>query len=284
MSRKNAEIIIFVVIIAIAAALYFTLRNRKVDNNIQTSTINPTVKNQSETAKVPIPENNVDPSQVNPVPGNAAATPQDQTDSQNSNASLPERSLLDMPFYSQAPLSKWDAFHEEMCEEASLLNAGLYLEDKKLTKDQFEGELQKIQRIEKSEIGEWKSTTAAQTKKWADVYFEGNVKIKIIENPTIKDIEKEISDGLPAGEAGHPVIVPLSGRDIGNPNFTPPGPIYHMLVIKGYDSQNFITNDVGTRKGNSYAYKKEVIMKNMHDWNEKDIHLGAKRVLVLMIN
>jgi hypothetical protein len=54
-----------------------------------------------------------------------------------------------------------------------------------------------------------------------------------------------------------------------------------MLTIKGYDSQNFITNDVGTRKGNSYVYKKEVIMKNIHDWNEKDIYLGGKRALVL---
>ena len=77
------------------------------------------------------------------------------------------------------------------------------------------------------------------------------------------------------------MVVPLAGRDIGNPNFTPPGPVYHMLVVKGYDAQNFITNDVGTRKGDSYVYKKNVIMKNMHDWNAKDIHLGAKRVLVL---
>ncbi|OGI26248.1 MAG: hypothetical protein A3J76_01555 [Candidatus Moranbacteria bacterium RBG_13_45_13] len=187
----------------------------------------------------------------------------------------PEKFLLDIPFYSQAPLSKWDAFHEDMCEEASVLNAGLYLEEKKLTKDQFEAELQKMQNVEKKGIGEWKSTTIAQTKKLVDIYFEGKVKSKIIENPAIDEIEAEIA-------AGRPVVVPLAGREIGNPNFTPPGPVYHMLVIKGYDPQNFITNDVGTRKGNSYTYKKEVIMKNIHDWNEKDIHLGGKRVLVLI--
>src|SRR4030042_307057 len=187
----------------------------------------------------------------------------------------PEKFLLDIPFYSQAPLSKWDAFHEDMCEEASVLNAGLYLEEKKLTKDQFEAELQKMQNVEKKGIGEWKSTTIAQTKKLVDIYFEGKVKSKIIENPAIDEIEAEIA-------AGRPVVVPLAGREIGNPNFTPPGPVYHMLVIKGYDPQNFITNDVGTRKGNSYTYKKEVIMKNIHDWNEKDIHLGGKGVLVLM--
>ncbi|MDI6778504.1 MAG: C39 family peptidase [Patescibacteria group bacterium] len=187
---------------------------------------------------------------------------------------IPEKYLLQIPFYSQAPLSKWDAFHEDMCEEASVLNATLYLEGKKLTKDQFEAELQKMQNAEKKEIGEWKSTTVAEMKTLIDVYFGGAIKSKIIENPTASQIEAEIA-------AGHPVVVPLAGRDIGNPNFTPPGPVYHMLAIKGYDAQNFITNDVGTRKGESYTYKKEVIMKNIHDWNDKDIRLGAKKILIL---
>ncbi len=187
---------------------------------------------------------------------------------------IPAKHLLEIPFYSQAPLSKWDAFHEDMCEEASVLNAALYLEGKKLAKDQFEAELQKMQDVEKKNVGEWKSTTIAQIKKVSDVYFEGKIKSKIIDNPTIDQIEAEIS-------AGNPVVVPLSGRGIGNPNFTPPGPVYHMLVIKGYDAQNFITNDVGTRKGNSYTYPKDVIMKNLHDWNETNIHSGEKRVLVL---
>jgi len=191
-----------------------------------------------------------------------------------SSPKILEKFLLDIPFYSQAPLSRWDHFHEEMCEEASVLNAGLYLEGKKLTQGQFETELKKMQKIEKEEIGEWESTTIAQTKRLVDIYFEGKIKSRVIDNPTLEEIESEIA-------AGNPVIVPLAGRDIGNPNFTPPGPVYHMLVIKGYDTQNFITNDVGTRKGDSYAYKKEVIMKNMHDWNAKDIHLGARKVLVL---
>ena len=268
MLRKITKIIIFMAIIAAAVALYFTLHGRKADNNIQTNTVNPPAQDQSETTKQPEPENK-------PAETVTGSVGKEELASEEQPAkTIPEKYLLDMPFYSQAPLSKWDAFHEEMCEEASILNAGLYLEEKKLTKDQFEAELQKIQNIEKKEVGEWESTTISQTKKWADVYFGGNLHIKIIENPTIDEIEAEIA-------AGNPVVVPLAGRDIGNPNFTPPGPIYHMLVVKGYDSQNFITNDVGTRKGSSYTYRKDVIMKNIHDWNEKDIHLGTKKVLVL---
>lgn len=264
MSRKIKKIIIFIALIAVSVTFYFFFRGRKSDNdNARTSAIGPTAQDQPKTTKTSEPENKIEPIKERPIPEEVPPSKE-----------IPEKYLLDMPFYSQAPLSKWDAFHEDMCEEASLLNAGLYLEEKKLTKNQFESELQKIQNIEKKEVGEWKSTTISQTKKWADVYFRGNLIIKIIDNPTINDIESEIS-------AGRPVIVPLAGRDIGNPNFTPPGPVYHMLVLKGYDNQNFITNDVGTRKGSSYTYKKNVIMQNMHDWNAKDIHSGSKKVLVL---
>jgi hypothetical protein len=187
---------------------------------------------------------------------------------------IPEKYILDIPFYSQAPFGNWDKVHEEMCEEASLLNAGLYLLGKKLSKEDFESELGKMRKIEKRMFNDYESTTVAETKKFADEYFQERLQMKIIENPTIESIEAEIA-------ADHPVVVPLAGRDIGNPNFTPPGPVYHMLVVKGYDASSFITNDVGTRKGNSYVYKKEVIMKSIHDWDKTDIRHGAKRVLVL---
>ncbi|TSA46144.1 hypothetical protein D4R51_00625 [bacterium] len=267
MSRKTAKIIIFVAIIAVAVALYFTLRGRKAnDNNTQTNTIDSTAQNQLEAAKTPDLGNKIEPTQDQPAPEEKKPTPQ-----------IPEKFSLDMPFYSQAPLSNWDAFHEEMCEEASLLNGGLYLLGKTLSTDSFEKELMQLKKMEEKELGDYKSNTIAEIKKISDIYFAGKIQSKIIDNPTVEDIESEIA-------RNNPVIISLSGRDIGNPNFTPPGPVYHMLVIKGYDSQNFITNDVGTRKGNSYVYKKDVIMKNIHDWNAKDIHLGAKRVLVLMKN
>ena len=277
MHKKFAKIIIFLAIIATIVASYFFLRSQKTSDNVQTNKAVPTAQNQPKTTKVPEPENNIKENDTQPAI-------EEPTPEEKSISPPPEKFLLEMPFYSQAPLSKWDAFHEDMCEEASVLNGALYLLGKKLTKEQFETELQKMQSVEKKEIGEWKSTTIAETKKVVDIYFEGRIKTKILENPTIEDIEREITAGLPAGasaEAGNPVVVPLAGREIGNPNFTPPGPIYHMLVIKGYDAQNFITNDVGTRKGNSYVYKKEVIMKNMHDWNEQDIHIGTKQILVL---
>ncbi len=204
----------------------------------------------------------------------ASEKPTGQAQQQPDTTNTPAKYLLAMPFYSQAPGGNWDKTHEEMCEEASLLNAGLYLEGEKLSVGEYDRELLKMKDLEEKIVGTWVSTTVVQTKQLSDAYFDGKIQSKIIDNPTISQIEAEVS-------SGNPVIVPLAGREIGNPNYTPPGPVYHMLVVKGYDEKFFVTNDVGTRKGDSYVFKKEVIMDKMHDWNATDIHLGAKRVLVL---
>jgi hypothetical protein len=268
MRSKSRLIIAFVILFAAIAALCFMLLGRKESiNNIQNERPAPIAQDESDSnAPKAEPENISIENEDQDDPAEATATETEKT--------IPEKFLLQIPFYSQAPLSKWDAFHEDMCEEASVLNGALYLENKKISKAEFEAELQKLKKLEEKELEVWKSTTVAQIKKVADIHFEGKIKSKIIDNPTIEQIEAEIA-------AGNPIIAPLAGRDIGNPNFTPPGPVYHMLVIKGYDFKNFITNDVGTRKGDSYFYTKEMIMKNIHDWNETDIHLGEKQILVL---
>jgi hypothetical protein len=79
------------------------------------------------------------------------------------------------------------------------------------------------------------------------------------------------------------VIVPAAGRLLGNPYFTAPGPIYHMLILRGYTASNqFISNDPGTKRGESYVYSVDTIMNAMHDWNNgEEITEGAKRVLVV---
>lgn len=237
---------------------YTTRLNRekeKITQNIQQKIVLDDLENEAASA----PENmqNDTSAQQTEPPGN-----------------IPAKKLLAMPFYSQAPNGNWDAVHEEMCEEASLLNAGLYLQGKKLSAADYDRELLKLKDLGDETVGTWVSTTIAGTKKLSDAYFGQSLKSKIIDNPTIAEIEAEVA-------ADHPVIVPLAGREVGNPNYTPPGPIYHMLVVKGYDEKFFITNDVGTRKGDSYVFTKKIIMDKMHDWNEKDIHLGAKKILVL---
>lgn len=274
--KRVLKIFIFLAITSFVALAFFRWgKNNKKETRLasnQSTTLNPTENSQAsanntsdnQAAQADLAQNNVTPAA------------QDQPASQNStsNAKLPAKFLLNMPFYSQTPLGKWDATHENTCEEASVLNGGLYLLGKKLAPAEFDQEMMAMINIEKKLSINFSDSTVTEAKQFSDAYFSGKISSKIMVSPTIEDIETEIA-------AGHPVIVPLSGRDIGNPNFTPPGPVYHMLTVKGYDALNFITNDVGTRKGDSYAYPKDLIIQNMHDWNAQDIHLGAKKALVL---
>jgi hypothetical protein len=64
------------------------------------------------------------------------------------------------------------------------------------------------------------------------------------------------------------LILPTLGRELQNPNFKNPGPIYHMLVVQGYTkSGEIITNDPGTRKGKDYLYNPEILFNAIGDWD-----------------
>lgn len=84
--------------------------------------------------------------------------------------------------------------------------------------------------------------------------------------------------------AGNAIIIPAAGRDLGNPYFSGEGPWYHMLVIRGYDRNEFIVNDPGTRRGEAYKYAYETLIDAIHDWTgvKENIRSGKKRMLILM--
>ena len=137
--------------------------------------------------------------------------------------------------------------------------------------------LLKIVDWENKYFGYFQDTTAAQTGTIAEKYF-GYKTTKLLKNPTVEDIKREVL-------AGHPVIVPTSGRELGNPYFTPPGPIYHMVDVRGWTSAGFITNDPGTKHGAGYVYATSVLMNAMHDWDgATKMADGAKVVLVVYPN
>lgn len=63
-------------------------------------------------------------------------------------------------------------------------------------------------------------------------------------------------------KAGHLVLLPANGQKLSNPHYTAPGPLTHMLVITGYISRSdeFVTNDSGTKRGRDYRYKTATVM------------------------
>jgi len=111
-----------------------------------------------------------------------------------------------------------------------------------------EQELNAIKNWEITEFGDYLDTDAEQTARiLTDFFHIKNVAVK--KNPTVLDIKNILSKG-------GIVIAPTAGKMLKNPNFSGDGPLYHMLVIRGYNDKTseFITNDPGTRKGEKYPY------------------------------
>lgn len=187
--------------------------------------------------------------------------------------SLPSGLNLAMPFYTQAPFSNWDYPWQEACEEATtLLIANVYAKHN-WTREQFNDEILKLVEWEKQYFGDYKHTTVAQTVEFLDKYF--GLKTVVHQNPTFEDVQKILAKG-------HLIAMPFAGKMLGNPNYKNGGPIYHMMVIKGYKSgQKIITNDVGTRNGENYVYTWDTIKNALHDYAEP-IQNGAKSLIEVL--
>lgn len=177
---------------------------------------------------------------------------------------LPANALITIAFTSQAPFAVWDSFHEDSCEEASFLMVKHYLDKTPL------GSAADVD-VELHAMVEWEtangygpSITVEQLVTIAHEHYGLTGQVK---TATVKNIETDVA-------AGHPIIIPAAGKLLGNPNFINGGPNYHMLVIKGYDVNHFITNDPGTRKGNGYVYDQTVFMNAIHNWDPNNILNG----------
>ena len=186
---------------------------------------------------------------------------------------LPAQFNLAVPFTPQAPHANWALPYGETCEEASAYMVSEYYKGtpsgliQPAIADQA---ILDIVDFQEDFLGYYLDTTASETVSFMDAYY--GVFATVITDPTVTMIKAEIA-------AGRPVILPAAGRELGNPNFTGEGPLYHMLVIKGYTEDQFITNDPGTRNGENYLYDIDVLMAAMGDWNNGDPANGAKVVI-----
>lgn len=190
-------------------------------------------------------------------------------------AKLPETINLNVPFTAQAPSGDWSLPFKEACEEASILMVDKFYRQQPLgDSGDIENEIKNIVEFEKQKLGFYFDTDAEQTASILKDYF-GYSKARVIYDITTEDIKKELAQG-------RPVIVPAAGRMLGNPNYKRPGPLYHMLVIKGYTKTKFITNDPGTRRGKDFAYDFKVLHNAIHDFNDGLINEGKKAMIVVI--
>ncbi|MEK7167718.1 MAG: C39 family peptidase [Patescibacteria group bacterium] len=170
---------------------------------------------------------------------------------------VPSKLELKVLFAPQAPFANWDALHEEACEEASMIMADRYFGGKPLDESIMEAEIQDLVKWEEDNNYQV-DLTVQETADVLKAYF--NLTARITSEVTTDRIKYELAKG-------NLVLVPAAGRELKNPNYKAPGPIYHMLVIKGYDSDELITNDPGTKKGNGFRYGYDVFLNAVHDWN-----------------
>lgn len=182
---------------------------------------------------------------------------------------------LDIPFTSQAPHRNWDLPYKEFCEEASVLMAISYVTGQIIPNADFANEkMLAIKAFEEKRFGYYEDTGVEETAIILREFYK-YTKVKIVYNPTITAIK----EALISGKA---VIIPAAGRQLKNPYYTPPGPLYHMLVIKGYTKDGrFITNDPGTRYGADYIYDEDLLFNAIHDWNGGNVNEGRKVIIVV---
>ncbi len=193
----------------------------------------------------------------------------------SSHSSPPLSIRIDLPFASQAPTGDWGYPFQEACEEASLIIVHHYLSKQPLDASVMQQSILDLVAWQ-TERGLPQDITVAQLGDVAREYYGYDAEVFEGDEVTTDRIERELA-------RGNPVIVPLAGQMLGNPYYSGSGPPYHMLVIVGYDAKNFLTHDVGTRRGEYYSYRKEVLMNAIHDWtgSKETIRNGEKRMMVI---
>ncbi len=207
---------------------------------------------------VTIPDKNIPPKNIQEENTQPITTPV-AIENNNQAPTILSEVNLNIPFQPQAPFADWAEPYQDACEEASIIMVDHYLRGVGLSKQEMKDEIDQMVAWQTQKWDWHKNLTVEEVKIVAAEFYK--YKTEIITDLTIKKIKTQLS-------LGRPVVVPATGRDLGNPYYTPPGPIYHMLVIKGYDANgNFITNDPGTKRGADYSYNESVLLPAIRDWD-----------------
>lgn len=167
-----------------------------------------------------------------------------------------------VPFIVQAPFANWsDANFQNACEEASMMMAMSWVKgEKTISAEKAQKRILELIDFENQTLGYSLDTDASDVEKIFREYFRHD-NAQARNNINLNDIKAEL-------QKGRLVIVPAFGQALGNPNFTEPGPVAHMLVLIGYDpkTREFITNDPGTRRGAGYRYDESVLFSAIWEY------------------
>lgn len=180
---------------------------------------------------------------------------------------LPESAEISMWFASQAPYGDWSEPWQNACEEAAIIIVKHYLDLSPLDKVQMHNQILELVEWQNQNWGGNRNLDSQTTLLMAKSFYGLNG--EVIYDYDANKIKQFIVSGVP-------VIIPADGRALENPNFKNGGPEYHMLVIKGYNSSQFITNDPGTRLGEGYLYPYDIVLNSVKNPSGR-----SKSVIVL---
>ena len=189
--------------------------------------------------------------------------------------------LLDVPFTSQAPYGDWNnKRYQDGCEEASVLMAMKWVNNNlSLSKDEADIEINDLAVWQQENYGNFVDTSATDTSDRLLGEYFSHENYQVVEIVGVEELIFELLEG-------NIIIVPTNGQILANPNFTEPGPDRHMLVIKGYDvnTQQFITNDPGTRNGENWKYHQDHLFRSIRDYptgNHLPITNEVKNIIII---
>jgi hypothetical protein len=213
-----------------------------------------------QAAPASLEEKKVEEKNVSPEPESSGHSP--ATLSENVASSRKVSSVLHtVPFVSQAPFGEWDIPEfQDGCEETSVLMAAAWRRGTGLSREEAKREILAMSQFLGKQFGHAVDTSGVDTNALLFHEYLNMPDTDLVIDFTKESLQLALQEGV--------VVIPMDGRALGNPNYTFPGPIHHMLVVIGYDAKTkeFITNDPGTRNGAGYRYQEDVFFRAARDY------------------
>jgi hypothetical protein len=262
------KVFYILLIIPIIISFFYLLQTKKSEKIVNQKS------NKSEIES----SSNYDFTQNNQDSENSSETEQKENEK---TVNLPEKHDNSIPFTSQAPYANWDRLHDEACEETSIIMAYYYTKkEKSLSPEKAESEIQSMVKFQIEYFGSHKDLNVEEMLNLTEEFYQEKFYSKSFTNK--EEGLNYLKENLAQGNI---FIIPAAGRELKNPYFKAPGPLYHALVIKGFDeiTQEFITNDPGTRQGENYRYSYDIIWNSIHNFpgKKEDILKGEKKVILV---
>lgn len=184
-----------------------------------------------------------------------------------------------VPFSSQAPHADWSLPFQEACEETSLIMVNAWMVGTPpgtLDPNIATGLILDLVKWQEERFGYYEDTTVEETAIIARDFY-GYKNTEVLPVTSIDDVTQKLAEGFV-------VILPAAGAKLQNPYFSGTGPLYHMIVAKGFtENGQIITNDPGTKRGADFLYDPGTLFDAIGDWNDGDPAEGEKLMLIIRL-